>query len=303
VNSFGKWILNLTVGAIAFVFFLIVLFPLESIIRQGIARWEAANKGAYHVEIKSISPSIFFKTTFSDVNITQTGPAGKKALAHLKEVKLGIHYFALLASRIEASFEVKGSKGSMEGSIALATDGYKLDADLEEFALDDIPGLGSKLGITLKGTADGSVDLEIDNSKVNKDNGNINLKLKNLVIPASRVTPMSGLDIDLPDLTLVDEKGGSIRVVIEDGKVDMKEFKLPGPDLSLNLKGKIQLNNKMDLSRVTLDGDFNYSEKLQTAFPLVVVIEKEKNEAGVYPLSISGRFSKPKIKIGSKDIL
>lgn len=304
MNKFGQWILNLLVGLFAFLFFLVLLFPLESMIRQSITKLEMQNKGKYRIEIKKISPSLFFKSKFEDITVTEKTSSGDKVVLKLKELRLGVKYFALLTQKVVASFESSDSTGKMSGDFVVSPEGYDVRAELANINLQNFPILfGGSPFVDLKGAIDGKIDLQIDKTRSNRNNGSVSLILKNILIPESRLAPMPGFNIDIPDLILSDEKGGKVRFLIEDGKVDVAEISLPGPDLSLNLKGKIQMNNKWGLSRITLDGDFNFSEKLSTAFPIVVMIDKEKSESGVYPLAISGRFSKPKIKIGTKEIL
>ena len=65
------------------------------------------------------------------------------------------------------------------------------------------------------------------------------------------------------------------------------------------LKGKIFLSSRMANYRLNLRGQFSVSEKLNEAFPFLFIVDSQKKEDGSYPLSITGRISRPSIKIGT----
>ena len=45
-----------------------------------------------------------------------------------------------------------------------------------------------------------------------------------------------------------------------------------------------------------------FAEQLSKALPFLFIIEQQKNAEGIYPLNITGRLSKPSIRIGKFDL-
>ncbi|MBI4412494.1 MAG: type II secretion system protein GspN [Deltaproteobacteria bacterium] len=303
MNKMVQWVLNLTAGIFFFVFFLFLFFPFESLITNFLGKIEAQSNGAYRITVGKIEAGIIFKSVFTDFQLHQVVGGRDDVLLDFPKVKVGLSYLPLIAGTVKASFEAKGKKGRMEGDLVVSPDEYRLDTEMHGMQFEDIRYLSAWLKLPLDGALDGTIDLTIYPGQASRNEGIIDLSLKNLKISPTRVTPYPGFDLDLPETVLSDEKGGAIKIQMKEGKLELKELTFPGEDLILDLKGRIQLNKKPDLSRLAINGKFSLSKKMQDALPFVVMIESQKSEDGSYPLTLSGRLNKPRVQIGTFDLL
>lgn len=308
MSKLGQWILNITAGVFFFFFFLLFMFPFDSIIQYFLSQVETSTNGAYRITVSEIKPSLFFKTVFKNFQLHHRGENGDEIWIDMPEVRVGFHYLPLLAHRFQTSFVVKGKKGEMEGRLSLLfpesslTEG-SFSTDIDGIQFSDLPFLSIGAGSSLAGSIDGKIDLSLDSDHVNRNSGLIELKFKNVSMPAGRFSPYPGVDMDLPDTVLTDAKGGIFSAKMDAGKMEIKTLTLTGGDLTLSLAGKLQINKKLPLSRFNLDGTFQLSKKLEDAFPFIIVVDKQKNEDGSYPISLSGRISKIQIQVGTFEVL
>lgn len=303
MNKMVQWVLNLTAGIFFFVFFLFLFFPFESLIQGYLGKIESRTNGAYRVTVGKIRAGVIFKSVFTDFQLHRMTGGRDDVLLDFPEVRIGLSYFPLVTGTVKASFAAEGKKGTMEGDLMISSDEYRLDTEMSGMRFSDIRYLSTWLKLPLEGTLNGAIDLTLYPGQVTRNEGTIDLKLKGLKISATRVTPYPGFDLDLPETILSGEKDGIVRIQMGEGKVELKEINFPGEDLVLDLQGKIQLNKKPELSRLTVNGTFSLSKKMQEALPFVVMIESQKSEDGSYPLTLSGRLNKPRIQVGTFDVL
>ena len=78
---------------------------------------------------------------------------------------------------------------------------------------------------------------------------------------------------------------------------------IPGPDMALKAAGRVQINRKLSFAHLSVNGSFQFSQKLQEILSILVLIEKQKNEQGWYPFNLSGQVSRPKLQVGTIQVL
>jgi len=302
VNKLAQWVLNIVAGIFFFFLFLILFFPLDSIARHFLSQVEVASKGAYRITVGEMDPNVLFKSVFKNFQVHRVGKGSSQLIADIPELKIGVSYLALIGGTVKASFVASGRKGEMEGDLILSQNEVHLDSEMDGFSLQNVPYLSDLLTVPLEGRLDGKADVDFFSKQMNKNRAKIDLKLQEFRIPASKVTPYPGVDLDLPETNL-SGKGGAFKVALEKGKLTIDQFALPGEDLSVNVSGSIQLSPRFPLSRLNLEGNFRVSDKISQAIPLLVVIEKQKGEDGSYPVTITGRFNRPSLTIGTFEVL
>ncbi|MDO8519541.1 MAG: type II secretion system protein GspN [Deltaproteobacteria bacterium] len=303
MNKLVVWVINISGGIFFFFLFLFLFFPFGQVLNHFISRVETETGGAYRITVGEMEPSLIFRSVFKDFKVHKMEEGKDTVILDLPEVKLGLHYLPLVSGRLNTSFVGVGKKGKMEGKVRLSKGEYSLDLDLDKISFVEIPYLSQSVKIPMEGLMKGEIGLKIYPEEVTKNEGKIDLKILQFKIPPSHLTPYSGFDLDLPETLLSGDGEGVIRVNMEKGKLEIVEINFPGEDIKLNLSGTVQLNRRFSLSRIMINGNFQLSDKLKEAFPLILVIDKQKNEDGSYPLTISGRISKPQIKVGTSDIL
>ncbi|MBX7147835.1 type II secretion system protein GspN [bacterium] len=302
MNKLVVWTLNIVAGIFFFFLFLFLYFPFEPIIQNLLTRVEQQSGGKYRITVEKIAPGIIFKTKFTNFQVHTEEKGADVVIVGFDELKVGIHYFPLLTGRLEASFVGGSKKGSLEGDITASKTESELDVKISNFPLGEMLILKKYLGTGVEGTLNGSIDLDLYADQINKNEGKIDLKIKKLTATPFKITPMPGFDLDFPDLSLADAQDVVLKMNMAKGKLEIESFKIPGPDVMLDLKGRLMLNKKPTLMRANVSGNFNFSEKVKSAFPIAVLIDKQKLEDGSYPLNISGSLSRPRVLIGTFDL-
>lgn len=304
MNKLIQWFLIATAGIFFFFFFVVLYFPFDLVIQHYLSSLTAQTKGEYRVAIGEIDPGVVFKTRFTKVQVYKKTSGVERLILDVPEMKVGVSYLSLLAGNLESSFIIKGTKGGVEGDLSVSKDDILMDAEFSQFSLSHVPYIKEMILLPLEGTVSGIVDMHWSTKEMNNTHGKVKLDLNDWKIAPGKIGPFMGAELEVPMVVLSEKKGGKIELEIEKGRVNMKQFLLPGPDLKLQLAGRIQLQPRFNLSRVTLSGSFNFSPAVQEVFGLIVVmIDKQKNEQGEFPLSISGRITKPEIKVGAMNIL
>ncbi|HBF13920.1 MAG TPA: type II secretion system protein GspN [Deltaproteobacteria bacterium] len=295
--------LHIMVGVFAFFFFLVLFFPFETLVRYFLSQVEIQSKGAYKINVGEIDPSFFFKTSLKDFELVLSKPTGDVVLLKTPELKIGVSYLPLLASHVDASFELKSKKGGMEGNMFLSQTMQRFDVDLNQMDFAEFPLLAGWLKIPLSGEINGNIMAEIYPEQVGKNEGEINLKLKDLKIAAGKMDLYQGFELEIPDTVLSANDPAVLKATLSKGRLDVKELNIPGPDMALKAAGRVQINRKLSFAHLSVNGSFQFSQKLQEVLSILVLIEKQKNEQGWYPFNLSGQVSRPKLQVGTIQVL
>ena len=92
--------------------------------------------------------------------------------------------------------------------------------------------------------------------------------------------------------------GTKVQASVSCGNFEIKEIKFQGGDLELEADGKIYGARQMENYRFNLKGNFKVSPDLAAKVPLLMTLDKQKTAEGTYPFTITGRISKPSIRVG-----
>ena len=303
MNKFVQWALNITVGLFFFLFFLFLFFPLEEVARHYVGEVGRMSKGKYRIVIGKIEPSLLFKSSIKDLEVYTRDASGvEQVITKLADVKIGVSYLPLLAGKVSSSFIATSQKGKAEGDFSLSKDDSKVNVKIKDLSLDNFPYLSVLAKVPLKGSLSGTINIKYSAAEINKSEGKLDLSFLQFKIPAAHLMPVPSFELDLPETILSDTNGAQIKLSLKNSRLEIQDFSIPGPDLIVSLKGNIQINKRSNFSKLNLIGTFNFSDKIKEALPYLVIIENQKNEQGLYPLSISGRLTKPQMQIGNFDL-
>jgi type II secretion system protein N len=302
MNRTAQIILYILTALIAFVFFVVLLFPLDSVIGYYLGGIEKATKGVYRVSVSEIDASLVFDTQFSNFRVYENGVE----IFSVPKLEIGFSLFSLLGETKSLSFEAYFKKGEIDGRFSINNQGINVvDISLDEVNIDDLSFFKyylekEKIPIQLKGVLDGSFYVYIDNDPKASE-AEINLK-----ILRAHTTPMpiKALNQTIPKLNLSKGKKAVVfDCVLENGRIRLKKFIMPGPDLSMDLSGSARLNRRAAVNNLSFDGKFSLSDKITAEIPMLGdMLAQHKNADGSFPLTIRGSGKKPKIKVGDFQI-
>lgn len=293
-----KYIAYTAIFVISFLLFLYWMFPYEILKDRVASAIEDPLARQVEVSIGAIEPYYFTGLDISDMKLIGRLNGETRPIAEFQRVKARASLFSLIFGNPSVSFLIKAGKGEIEGSAKQTDEGLAIDVDFDEFDVDSVKWLESQLGIKLSGKLSGNVTLKIDRARPVRTAGKIDLSLDDFKLAASQLT-VGGADIPLPDLVITKGRGSRLKLTVDKGAVNVDELKLSDGDLGMDLKGKVFLSTVLSNYRLNLTGSFMATDKLTEAFPLLFIVEKQKQPDGSYPVTITGRLSEPAIKVGT----
>jgi type II secretion system protein N len=295
MSKFLKILLYPVVFVVCLVLFSILLFPFDSLKNRVASEIEGAMGGGIQVTVGALSPSFPNGAVLKNVEMRPRGDPSAVP-TKLSEAKLKVAVLPLLSGTVEVDFDLKPSQGRAAGSFSWKTGGTELDARLDRFDLSMISFLTQKSGIALSGLVSGDLDFEIYPQDPLRNTGKALLQVLDLGM--GEMSFANGA-LTLPAIKLAQAGGNSkIDVQVNRGNFEVRALQLAGGDLELNTDGKIYGARRADNYRFNLKGSFKVTPDLAQKVQLLQLVDKQKAADGSYPFTITGRLTKPSIRIG-----
>jgi len=222
-------------------------------------------------------------------------------------VWVGLKGFGFNPSKPALRFAVHAYDGEVSG---LYDDGM-IDLELEDLELGKIMPLQKIVKVGLSGSAEGQASLRLAKGKKGKRglNGTVDLQNNGAGVGAGEIPiPGFGAALTLPKASVGDLP---IKLDINKGEVELKKFKVTGGDVELAGEGTVSFVGRLASARFDLAFDLHATDKLKatqegknllTALdpksPLLPGrIKRSFSKAGWLGMSITGRASRPRIKV------
>ncbi len=306
MNKAAQIILYLFTGLIALIFFILLFFPLDTVIGHFLAKVEEVTKNQYSVSVSEIDASLIFDTEFSDFRVFEKG----KEIFYVPNLEVGFSLFSFLGENTDVSFDANYKEGKIQGRVSFTIQGSTVkidvvDVTIKKVSLSELKFINSYLGslkypIKLQGILEGSVYVLLEKN-VKTSEAEINLKLQDTKVAA---IPIEAFKLEVPEMELaLGKKHVEIDGLLTNGTITLNKLSIPGPDAVLDITGTARLNRKFQIIRTTMDGKFSFSEKVIEQFPLISLLDSYKTSDGTFPLSIRGGWKNPKIKVGEMQIM
>ncbi len=290
-----KIILYPVFAFLSLVVFTVALFPFDSVKNRVSTEMEIALGGQYAISIGQLSPSPLMGAVLKDLEIRRRGGSGPPV--KLSKVSLKFSLLPLLSGFVEVDFDLRAERGhalgsvsSKKGGIALALKMDRLDLALADFVLQEF-------NIPLSGIVNGTVNIEIYAQDPLRNTGKVKLEIPDLKL--GEINIAEGL-LQIPALRLAQagEVSSKIDLEVKKGNIEVKALQFLGGDIDLKADGKVYGAKRMENYRFNLKGNLKVSQEVADKIPLLLAVEKQKAADGSYPLTITGRITKPSIRIG-----
>ena len=243
----------------------------------------------------------------------------KETVIALDEAHVRVRILPLLIGRVRVDFWASAMGGEIRGTAPVYGSNHDIEAEITQIDLGKIEPLASKLGVPIKGMATGKLAITLDEGKISKADGTVELTLADVVVSDGR-TKIGGL-LELPaarigTLTLTAEaKGGVFKVtklasqgadveLVGDGRITASATKDPlndsVADLYVRFKFTDAYRTKSEMTK-TLLGDPT------SALPGMIEMQvpkmkKAKRADGFFGWHISGMFKNPKFDPSTVDV-
>ncbi|HSA58691.1 MAG TPA: type II secretion system protein GspN [bacterium] len=295
MSKFLKILLYPVVFFLSLVLFSVLLFPFDSVKNRAATEIENAMGGGYQVTIGKLSPSLPSGAVLKDIEIRPRGSAAAAPMK-LSQAKVKVGLLALLSGGLEVDFDVKPPQGRATGAFIRKGGGMEIEAKLDRFDLGLISFLTQRAGIPVTGTVSGNVSLEMYPQDPLRNTGSAVLQVLDLGL--GEISLAEGA-FKVPAMKLAQTGGNSkIDIQVSRGNLEVKSLQLAGGDLDLNTDGKVYGARRADNYRFNLKGSFKPTPDFAQKFQILGLVEKQKAADGSYPFTITGRVSKPSIRIG-----
>ena len=255
--------------AIAFVTFLVVLFPFDRIKTR--LESEMRSRTPLELGIARISPRFINRFVLADVVVSDR--AGR-VLFESSQVQTRVSLFGLLRGLLSVDMQAKAyggelnmrsEQGAKRQFVALDADGL----DLSSYALF------KNLGLKLSGRLGGSLEL-------NGDAGKVKFLLKNL---ASRELKVKGFPV--PDL---DFDQAWIEGDVKGDRFTIRKLELDGKELKVRVSGDLVMRERGTLNIAV---KLKPSERLAKEQAMLLSLLKNKDSDGYFQFSLSGTVMEP----------
>lgn len=304
MNSKSSIILYIGAGILFFFFWLYIVFPYDALQSRVITEIENQTGGRYKIDMKDMEISLLFgNVTFEDLKVSEMIGGKKQLLLKTPVLEIGFSPLGLLSQKMDFDFYLEGNKkGEIEGDFRQEGATTELNMEFDEFPLSELKFLAAKAKVGLKGSVEGEVQLKMNPKNPSQNNGIVDLQLINLKMDPTSIAldpsdPASAMTI--PAIKFTGPKGSHIKAKVLKDNLDIQSVKFMGGDLDLDLKGKVTLKGRTPQDyRLNIKGGFKMTEALTKALPFLFILEKQRDDKGVYPLTITGRMGKPNIQIG-----
>lgn len=286
------------VGLVAFFFFLYKTFPYSILKDRLVSSIESAMEGKYEIQIGELRPSFFTGLILENITILVRDNEGKTPFMALSKIRGRVGFFSLIFGSPNVSFYIKTPKSYVDGSFSTHGSGYELALGIDKFDFSDMKYLKESIGLDVGTTISGDIKLNIQAGRIVATTGSMNLELSLIQIHPSQLHFGQGMEFDIPELFISKSADSKIKVIIDKGIGTVELFRFRGGDFDLSANGQIYLSTRAENFRLNLRGDFKPSKQFEDAVPVLFMVQKQKQEDGSYPFTLSGRMGKPQIKIG-----
>jgi type II secretion system protein N len=212
------------------------------------------------VEIGELEPVGLGGIRVGDLVITQMPATQDQEPLQLKlsEATAKLSLLPLLFGDKKLDLNAVAGTGTLDGKYDQSSDLQHIEAELNALDVSEL-GLGTWVGLPLKGKASGTVDLNVP-ADLTKATGSIKLEIRGLKVGdgKAKIKPpgMPG------GLTLDEVDAGKLELAIEvrDGVAKLTRFSTDGKDLKLTGTGNVRLADQLKRSRPDINLELTFTE-------------------------------------------
>jgi len=275
---------------LTFLLFFYLTFPYDAIKKSLLTKIEEVT--GLKIEIASLSSYKIMGIHLKGLKMFMSDDP-TKILADLNELRVRLYPSKLLLGRMWVDFDVLGYGGGATGVAVQHKGGTELAANFKDIDLmryNTGPLLSALGDIRLVGKMDGKATAHIGSAtdkQQQRVTGSVDLDIKDLKITNSTV-----LNQKLPDITF---QNSQIKFNLERKAFSIREFKLEGDKLSIQLSGRVNFQGSMENARINLTLKFRPDPDIESILAPYMLAFKEPDSQGYYRIIISGTPSSPKI--------
>lgn len=300
--------------------FVRLTFPYETLKNRVVAEFNRS-QSSRELSIRELSGSGIFGLEAEGIRLTEANPlqveAGEKPPKPLgfmvESAVVRASLLSYLFGDIDVSYDLELGGGTIEGGFNQSSEAAEFNFEVVNVDISEMTLLSASIGLPIGGELNGQVELYLPGRKVSKAEGKVDLKVKGLAVGDGKAKIRN--TIALPRLNAGDL---TLRAVSTGGRLELEEFGTDGPDLLLEVDGKVRLKQPFDGSILDLSIVFKFKDaytqksditkslfgekgsKLPALFDMDPQVRKAKNAEGKYSYRASGSLARPNFRPGAK---
>jgi type II secretion system protein N len=294
----------------AFILCAYLTFPYDRLRDFLVAKIEDAGKGradTMHLRVGELEPSFMTGVVLRDVELSrQTEADGAPSVLHFDEVRARVSAWSLITGSPKVSLNALVGEGELSATYEQETEGQHVEAELDALDVGKL-GLGTFLGVPLKGRASGTVDMALTEDPM-KSTGTLDLTIAGLRIgdgKAKLSLPGMGSGMTLEE---IDAGALALAIKTQNGAAELTRFQTDGKDLKINGEGSVRLANPLRRSRPDIvlglklsDAYKNKSDRNKALFEILSMQpdwQRATGSDGALSLHVGGTLQTPRATPG-----
>jgi type II secretion system protein N len=270
-------------------------FPIEAVKERLIL--EAAGRG-WQLRMNDLSPAGLAGVRAREVTL-QTRDGTR---IPVEELEASLGPWALFRGRRAVSFDATLFDGKVSGLSEQGRTTQRLQMKVSEIDLAKVGALRQATGLNLAGTLSADLDVTIDASDTAKNNGKIELTVKNAAIQGGEIAvPGMGGGLTVPKISL-----GTVaaRGAVRGAKADFDKLEARGDDVEVSaeqlyaqLQPRLELSPLSGRARLRLGEAFWQRSGAANLKPVVeMALASARNRDGTFGFQIYGYLTKPQLR-------
>lgn len=252
-------------------FFGYLTFPIDRLKDRIIAEFDRTAKPGQRLEIDKLDTYWFSGVAVTGMRLTMppeegpgagvsfggpdTAPPPKDSVIVVDEGHARVRLLPLLLGRVRVDFWLSVLGGEVKGTVPVGSAGGDVEVELEKVEVGKIEPFVQAVGLPIKGTATGKLQISAVEGKFSKANGALDLTIADIVVGDGK-SKIAGL-LELPAAKL-----GTLTLSAEakEGVLKITKLTAPGADLELIGDGRIAMREPPGDSGADLYLKFKFTD-------------------------------------------
>jgi type II secretion system protein N len=296
-------------------FFARLTFPFERLRDRIVGEFNAKQGPASRLHIADMSGFWLAGVEASKIELTEAPKAkvgqlapvdAKPKVMTIDAAHVSVSLLRFLFGTTAVSFGAEAFGGELDGKMTSNSSEQTYDLDLEKLNVGQVPFLDELVGLPMKGTLQGALDLALADKNWAKGEGKIEFTITGLRVGDGKAKVLNA--IALPEISVGNV---NLNASVTAGRLKIEKLAAKGSDLDLGVDGGMRLRDPLGTSLLDLSLKFKFSDKYRNKnettrallgapgstspglFELTPQVQKSKRPDGYYGWHIGGTLDHP----------
>jgi type II secretion system protein N len=296
-------------------FFARLTFPFERLRDRIVGEFNTKQGPSSRLRIADMSGYWLTGVEASKIELTEAPkskpgqpiPADAKAKTMtIDAAHVSVSLMRLLFGTTAVSFGADAFGGKLDGKVTTSSSEQTYDFDLEQLNVGQVPFLDELVGLPMKGTLQGTLEVALADKNWAKGEGKVEFAIAGLRVGDGKAKVLNA--IALPEINVGNV---NLNASVTSGRLKIEKLAAKGSDLDLGVDGGMRLRDPLGTSLLDLSLKFKFSDKYRNKnettrallgapgstspglFELTPQVQRSKRPDGYYGWHIGGTLDHP----------